>query len=263
MIEVQDLKVSFPILKSRERKTVLENFHLKMKEGEILGLVGESGSGKTVAALSIAGLLGEEAMIEKGTLFFEGIDLQQLKKKERRQMNGTKIGMIFQEPMTAFNPVLTIGKQVEEPLRLHTKLSAKERKERTFQMLLEVELKDPKKVYHSYPHELSGGMRQRAMIAMALILNPPLLIADEPTTALDVTIQEQMIKLLKKRNESHHTSILFISHNLGVVRRLCHRVLVMKSGRIQEEGQIEEIFEHPTSSYTKKLIEAIPVMKRE
>ena len=166
--------------------------------------------------------------------------------------------MIFQEPMTSLNPVLPVGQQVEEGLRLHTSYTKEECKKRALDMLREVELAEVENIYNRYPHQLSGGMRQRIMIAAALVTEPKLLIADEPTTALDVTIQSQILKLLKKINEKHHTGILFISHDLGVIRRLCDRVIVMNQGKIVEMGTVEEIFQEPRQEYTKKLLAAVP-----
>lgn len=166
--------------------------------------------------------------------------------------------MIFQEPMTALNPTMKIGKQVEEALKIHTDMTKKERREKVYQALLDVELSDPQAVYHKYPHELSGGMRQRVMIASAVILRPKLLIADEPTTALDVYTQEQILSLLRKLNRKYNMAILFISHNLRVVKELCSQVLVMKEGKVIETGSAKEVFRNPKESYTKELVEAIP-----
>ncbi|MBQ7066912.1 MAG: ABC transporter ATP-binding protein [Lachnospiraceae bacterium] len=259
LLEVKDLNIEFHDHLTPE--TVVYDFNLSLKEGEIVGIVGESGSGKTMSALAIAGLLNRKDMKKSGEILFDGKDLLTCKRSELRSYQGNDISMIFQEPMTSLNPVKKIGAQVEESLKIHTNLTKEERYQKAISILNDVEIKDPESVYHKYPHQLSGGMRQRVMIASAMILEPKILIADEPTTALDVTIQAQIIKLLKKLNKQKKTSILFISHDLSLVRTLCHRAIVMKQGYILEEGNIEEIFEHPKEAYTKQLIEAIPALE--
>lgn len=259
LLEVKDLNIEFHDHLTPE--TVVYDFNLSLKEGEIVGIVGESGSGKTMSALAIAGLLNRKDMKKSGEILFDGKDLLTCKRSELRSYQGNDISMIFQEPMTSLNPVKKIGAQVEESLKIHTNLTKEERYQKAISILNDVEIKDPESVYHKYPHQLSGGMRQRVMIASAMILEPKILIADEPTTALDVTIQAQIIKLLKKLNKQKKTSILFISHDLSLVRTLCHRAIVMKQGYIVEEGNIEEIFEHPKEAYTKQLIEAIPALE--
>lgn len=259
LLEVKDLNIEFHDHLTPE--TVVYDFNLSLKEGEIVGIVGESGSGKTMSALAIAGLLNRKDMKKSGEILFDGKDLLTCKRSELRNYQGNDISMIFQEPMTSLNPVKKIGAQVEESLKIHTNLTKEERYQKAISILNDVEIKDPESVYHKYPHQLSGGMRQRVMIASAMILEPKILIADEPTTALDVTIQAQIIKLLKKLNKQKKTSILFISHDLSLVRTLCHRAIVMKQGYILEEGNIEEIFEHPKEAYTKQLIEAIPALE--
>lgn len=261
MLEVKNLSIHFED-RGVWQETV-KKVSFSVKDGEILGLVGESGSGKTMTALTIAGLLKERAVLDSGEIFLDGVNLLELDEKAMRQIQGLKISMIFQEPMTALNPTMKIGKQVEEALLLHTKDSRTVRRQKALQALAEAELKNPEFLYEKYPHELSGGMRQRVMIAAAIVCRPRLLIADEPTTALDVGIQEEIIKLLKKLNNKYKISILFISHNLRVVKELCRRVLVMKDGEIIEEGNVEELFVHPCTSYTKELIAAIPGRVRE
>ena len=256
MLRVEDLSIWFEDRGTLEK--VVKGISFSMDSGEILGIVGESGSGKTMTALTIAGILKKNARIESGKIAFEGKELLSLTGKELRDIQGKEISMIFQEPMTALNPTLRIGRQVEETLLLHEKMSRKERKERAFQALRDVELKDIESVYKKYPHELSGGMRQRVMIAAAVIDRPKLLIADEPTTALDVHTQEGILTLLKKLNQKYKMGILFISHNLRVVKELCSRVLVMQEGEIVEEGTAEAIFADPKTAYTRELIEAIP-----
>ncbi|TCL60061.1 peptide/nickel transport system ATP-binding protein [Kineothrix alysoides] len=244
-------------------ETVVYDFDLTLNEGEIVGIVGESGSGKSMTALAIAGLLSRHDMEKKGQILYEGMDLLSCPRAQLRKLQGKEIGMVFQEPMTSLNPVKKIGWQVEESLRLHTQIPKEERKETALSLLKSVELTEAEKVYKMYPHELSGGMRQRAMLAAAIICEPKLLIADEPTTALDVTIQAQIVKLLKKINEQKKTAILFISHDLSLVSRLCERVIVMQGGYIVETGSSEEIFENPKEEYTKKLIAAIPKCVRK
>lgn len=256
-LEVTDLNIR--IFDKDTPDTVVYDFDLSMEEGEIVGLVGESGSGKSMSALAIAGLLNRHDMEKKGHILFEGTDLLTCSREELRSHQGKDIGIIFQEPMTSLNPVKTIGWQVEENLRLHENLSDEERKKRVLEVLEAVELPEPEKVYNQYPHELSGGMRQRVMIASAMICNPKLLIADEPSTALDVSVQAQIIKLLKRLNKTQKTAILFISHDLSLIKQICEKVLVMKGGYVVEEGKTSDIFNNPKDEYTKRLIAAIPV----
>lgn len=257
MLEVIDLNIEFHDHLVPE--TVVYDFDLTMEQGEIVGLVGESGSGKSMTALAIAGLLSRHDMQKRGKILFEGKDLLTCGRQELRALQGNEISMIFQEPMTSLNPVYRIGWQVEESLRIHhPEMSKEERKEKALKILEDVELDEPERVYHSYPHQLSGGMRQRVMIAAAMICEPKLLIADEPTTALDVTIQAQIVKLLLRINREKHTSILFISHDLSLIKQLCPKVIVMQGGYIVESGTVEQIFENPQKDYTKRLIAAIP-----
>lgn len=260
MLEVKDLNIEFHDHLIPE--TVVYDFDLVMNPADLVGLVGESGSGKSMSALAIAGLLRRHDMKKTGEILFEGTDLLTCQRRILRNYQGNEIGMIFQEPMTSLNPVKRIGWQVEESLKIHTQLTRQERYERAIEALREVELENPEEVYSRYPHELSGGMRQRVMIAAAMISNPRLLIADEPTTALDVTIQAQIVELLKRLNREKGTAILFISHDLSLVRKLCTRVLVMKEGRVVEAGETEQIFQNPQQEYTRKLIQAIPKCER-
>ncbi len=257
MLDVVNLNIEFHDHLTPE--TVVFDFNLYMEPGEIVGLVGESGSGKSMTALAIAGLLSRHDMEKRGQILFEQKDLLTCKREELRALQGNEISMVFQEPMTSLNPVFRIGWQVEEALRIHhPELSKQARRERAIQALMDVELADARRVYQSYPHQLSGGMRQRVMIASAMVCEPKLLIADEPTTALDVTIQAQIVKLLKRINKEKNTAILFISHDLSLIRQLCERVIVMQGGYIVEGGPVEEIFLSPKQEYTKKLIGAIP-----
>lgn len=256
MLEVKDLRIKVHDEKTTD--TLVYDVDLTMQKGDILGIVGESGSGKTMTALAIAGLLSRHDMEKSGSIIFEDINLLECRRKVLRKIQGNEISMIFQEPMNSLNPLLKVGYQVEESLRIHTTMDKAERKERALKALADVELPDPQAVYNSYPHELSGGMRQRVMIAAAMIIQPKLLIADEPTTALDVTIQAQIVNLLKKINRERNTAILFISHDLSLVNSLCERVLVMQNGNVVEQGICDEIFHNPKEEYTKKLIAAIP-----
>ena len=255
MLQVDRLSIHFA--DREEVQEVVRGISFSVQDGEIVGIVGESGSGKTMTALTIAGLFQEHAVLDAGTIRLDGTDLLKLTEREMRQVQGNRIGMIFQEPMTALNPTMKIGRQVEEALRLHTDLDSRT-KSCYDPALEEVELDEAEKLLSKYPHELSGGMRQRVMIAAAMICRPSLLIADEPTTALDAATQESILKLLKKLNDKYGMSILFISHNLRVVKELCTRVFVMKDGEILEEGETEVVFQNPKTEYTKALIAAIP-----
>ena len=259
MLEVRDLHVKFH---NRNREAV-SGVNFIIHDGEILGLVGESGSGKSVTAMSIAGLLPRKQCAHSGQILLDGTELLHADRALLRQVQGKAIGVVFQEPMSAMNPLIRVGQQVEEALRLHTDLSAEERKKLALEALAAVELQDPEGVYEKYPHELSGGMLQRAMIAAAIVIRPRLLLLDEPTTALDVTIQAQILELLKKLNRESGISMLFISHNLNVVRKLCGRVAVMQRGELVEEGDTEQVFRHPQHPYTQRLIAAIPTRERK
>lgn len=256
LLEIENLTIEFYDHLLPER--VVEDVTFSLDEGEILGIVGESGSGKSMTALAVAGLLSRKDMRKDGKILFDGRDLLSMQRADLRNYQGNEIGIIFQEPMTALNPTMKIGKQVEEALRIHFDMSKEEMRETALEWLRRVDLDDVEQLYDSYPHELSGGMRQRVMIAAAMVSGPRLLIADEPTTALDVTVQAQIIRLLKRINRKNNTAIMFISHDLSLVRQLCHRVIVMKDGKIVEEGECEEVFENPKEDYTKRLIAAIP-----
>lgn len=260
MLDIRDLHIS---IADRGRRTeVVHGIDLHMEAGETLGLVGESGSGKTITALTVAGLIRRSEMDISGQISFCGRDLLQCSRSELRSIQGRDIGMIFQEPMTSLNPLMKVGPQVEETLRIHTDLPPTRRRELALEVMDKVGLPAPELIYDKYPHQLSGGQRQRAMIASAFIIDPKLLIADEPTTALDVTVQAQLIELLRRINTKRGIGILFISHDLNVVRRLCGRVAVMQGGRIVESGMTEELFSHPKEEYTKRLIAAIPTREK-
>jgi len=260
MLRVEDLTIRFH--DQTETEEAVHGISFSLAPGEILGLVGESGSGKTVTALAVAGLLGHRAATVSGRIFLRDTDLLTLKPTELRQIQGRRVGMVFQEPQTALNPLLKVGRQVEETLRIHTRMTARERRATAIEALSAVEIADPERVYTQYPHELSGGMRQRAMLAAAMLTGPELLICDEPTTALDVTTQAQILSLLQKLNRDRGMSLLFISHDLGVVRRLCHRAIVMQDGHIVEQGLVETLFSAPQTAYTKQLLASLPGRRR-
>jgi peptide/nickel transport system ATP-binding protein len=242
----------------------VDGVDLYIKPGEILGLVGESGCGKSVTSLSVMRLVpNPPGRIVGGEIRFEGHNLLQYSDKKIRSIRGNDIAMIFQEPMTSLNPVYTIGEQIGESLRLHMKLSKKEARLRSIEILKKVNIPRPDEIVDEYPHQLSGGMRQRVMIAMAMSCNPKLLIADEPTTALDVTIQAQILDLMRQLNEDFQTAILFITHDLGVVAEMCHRIVVMYAGKVVEEGEVSTIFRNPKHPYTQGLLKSIPKIKEK
>lgn len=259
MLEIKNLHVKFH---TRDREAVA-GVSFSIADGEILGLVGESGSGKSVTAMSVAGLLPRRQCDYAGEILLDGTELLHADRKDLRKIQGKDIGVVFQEPMSCMDPLMKVGLQVEETLLIHTQISKEERKRLAIEALGAVELPNPEEVYHKYPHELSGGMIQRAMIAAAMISHPKLLLLDEPTTALDVTIQAQILELLKRLNREYGMSMLFISHNLNVVRKLCARVVVMEKGVLVEQGNTEDIFHNPQQPYTKKLIAAIPTRTRK
>ena len=259
MLEIRDLHVKFH---NRDREAVA-GISFTIGDGEIVGLVGESGSGKTVTAMSIAGLLPRRQCNYSGDVLLNGKDLLHADRAELRKIHGAEIGVVFQEPMSSMNPLMKIGDQVAEVLLIHTGLDRKNRKQRALEAMHAAELPDPETLWDKYPHELSGGMLQRTMIAAAIASGPSLLLLDEPTTALDVTIQAQILQLLKKLNRERKISMLFISHNLGVVRRLCGRVAVMQRGVLVETGETETVYRHPQHPYTRQLINAIPRREAE
>ena len=256
LVEIKNLSIRFP--EGNSTFEAVKGISFSIGKGEIVGVVGESGSGKSMSALALMGLLPKDAEIASGSLCFQGEDLVTMKPEKRRQLCGSKMAMVFQEPMTSLNPVLKIERQVGESLRIHTKLGNAEIHERVVQALSEVGLPDPEGLCGKYPHELSGGMRQRVMIAQAMINSPSLLIADEPTTALDCVVQAQILELLRNIHRTKGTSILFISHDLNVVRALCSRVIVVYKGEIVEEGQTEDVLLHPKHEYTRHLVASIP-----
>ena len=262
LLEVKDLKVSF-FTPAGEVKAV-DGISYSLGYNEAMGIVGESGSGKSVEAYSIIGLLQSPGRVTGGSILFEGENVLEYDAEKMRQFRGNKASMIFQNPMTCLNPVYTIGDQLMEALTCHDKtISKTQARARAIQMLELVGINNAVKRVDQYPHEFSGGMRQRAMIAMALICEPKLLIADEPTTALDVTIQAQILELMKDLQKKENTSIIFITHNLGVVAEICDRVSVMYAGRIVEQGLVQDIFYRPQHPYTKGLIASTPRLDEE
>lgn len=261
ILEVKDLQTSFftddGVIPS------VDHIDFHVREGEILGIVGESGCGKSVTSLSIMGLVpSPPGKITSGQIMFEGKDLTKFSEKEMRKVRGNDVAMIFQEPMTSLNPLFTIGNQLLEAITLHKKdWSKKKARTRAVEMLKLVGLPRAEELMNDYPHQLSGGMRQRVMIAMALVCDPKLLIADEPTTALDVTIQAQILKLMRELNERLNTAVILITHDLGVVAETCERVVVMYAGKVVEEGTVDTIFNSPQHPYTKGLIASVPDMR--
>ena len=254
MLDVHDLRVRF----RSTGKEAVKGIDFFMKPGQRVGLVGESGSGKTVTAMAISGLIERYNVDIEGQIFFDGKDLRTCTRGEMRKIQGRKIGVVFQEPMTSLNPLMKIGPQIEETLLLHTRRNKEQRKALAIEAMEKVGLPEPEVTYNKYPHQLSGGQRQRAMIASAMVVVPRLLICDEPTTALDVRVQAQILELLKNLSEEYGVGILLISHDLRVIRKLCDRVAVMYNGEIVEQGRTEQVFESPEHEYTKQLISAIP-----
>lgn len=257
MLEVKNLSIAFKTDEGWVR--VVEDVNFSLAKGETLGVVGESGCGKSVTMQSLMGLLPpERTRIEAEVLSFNGKNLLGLKESEWRRIRGNDISMVFQNPMTCLNPLMTCGKQITEVLRLHQKLKSSEASERAVSLLELMGLSDPKKTYRSYPHSLSGGMRQRVMIAMALACNPKLLIADEPTTALDVTIQAQILKLMRELQQKFSMSLILITHDLGVVESMVNSLQVMYAGQIIEKGETREVLSRPSHPYTRGLLASIP-----
>jgi oligopeptide transport system ATP-binding protein len=260
LLELNNLKMSFYTYAGEVQ--ALRGVSFTLDQGEVIGIVGESGSGKSVTSLSIMGLLPPAAKIKGGSINFNGRDLLTLSPAQMQRIRGNQISMVFQDPMTSLNPVYTVGNQIMEPLMLHQHLSRAQAQKKAVEMLALTGIPDPLQRFNQYPHEFSGGMRQRAMIAMALSCQPRLLIADEPTTALDVTIQAQILALMKDLKEHFNTSIIMITHDLGVVAQLCSRILVMYGGIIVEEGSTRDIFHNPQHPYTWGLLQSVPDIRK-
>lgn len=256
LLSVKNLSTEFPVKKGIVR--AVEDVSFDVDQGEILAIVGESGSGKSVTSLSIMGLLAEPGHVAGGSLEFEGKDLATLSEKQYRELRGNDMAMIFQEPMTSLNPVYRVGNQIVEAIRTHEKVSKAEAKDRAVDLLRKVGIPSPEARINDYPHQMSGGMRQRVMIAMALACNPKRLIADEPTTALDVTIQAQILDLLRRLRDDTGMAVLLITHDLGVVSETADRVVVMYCGQVVEEAEVRTLFDHPMHPYTLGLLKSIP-----
>ena len=261
VLEMKDLEVG--LYSEKGPLPVIDKVNLSIKEGEIVGIVGESGCGKSMLASAIMNLLNSPAQIAAGTIFYEGQDMTTLSSKEFQKIRGNEISMIFQEPMTSLNPLMKVGKQIEEAIKAHEKVSNAELKERAIAAIRDVGIPQPEKVYHDIPSRLSGGMRQRIMIAMALVCHPKLLICDEPTTALDVTIQAQILRLIKKLRDETNTAVIFISHEMGVIYQMVDRVVVMYAGQFVESAPCKKLFEKPLHPYTIGLQNAIPQINKQ
>ena len=261
LLELKNLKTFF----ATKRGTVkaVNGVSYSLDAGKVLGVVGESGSGKSVSAMSILRLLDGNGYIDSGEILFNGQDLTKLSMNEMYKIRGNEISVIFQEPMTSLNPVFTVSRQISEPLMIHQGMNKKQAAAKAVELLSDVKIPNPEVVAKQYPHQLSGGMRQRVMIAMALANHPDLLIADEPTTALDVTIQHQILKQMRSLQEEYGTSIIFITHDLGVVAELCDRVVVLYGGLVMEEAEINDLFENPLHPYTMGLLASIPGLTKD
>ncbi|MFZ3589984.1 ABC transporter ATP-binding protein [Bacillus sp. DJP31] len=249
--------MTLALKRSGKYMTILDDVSLQVEKGETLGIVGESGCGKSMTALSIMRLLPDKAKLDAEVKLEDEV-ISSYSKKRLEKVRGNQISMIFQDPLTSLNPLHTVGKQVEEPLLLHTKLTKNERKKRVIELLNEVGLPRAEELVNDYPHQLSGGMRQRVMIAIAMACRPQLLICDEPTTALDVTIQAQILELMNKLKQENDMGIIMITHDLGVVAEVCNRVMVMYAGKVVEEAEVNELFKNPKHPYTKGLLLSIP-----
>lgn len=256
VLQIENLRVSFRI--EDEYYAAVDGVSLTVQKNEVLAIVGESGCGKSALALSITGLHDSERTKIEGSILFKEKDLLSLSVNELNQIRGKDIGMVFQDPLTALNPLMTVGRQIEESMDYHLKFSSMEKRQRTLELLNRVGVPNPKQTYGRYPHELSGGMRQRVMIAIAIACNPVLIIADEPTTALDVTIQAQIMGLLKELQQQMNTGIMLITHDLGVVAEMADRVAVMYAGEIVELADVHTLFGRPLHPYTRSLLQSIP-----
>ncbi|KUG21801.1 oligopeptide transport atp-binding protein oppd [hydrocarbon metagenome] len=256
LLEIKDLKTAFDT--AQGRISAVDGVSLKVNSGETMGIVGESGCGKTMLALSIMRLIPANGKIINGEIFFSGKDLLKLSDEEMRAKRGSEISMVFQEPMTSLNPVFRIGEQIAEAIRLHQHLPAKQAMELSVEQLREVGIPDPQKRAMDYPHNFSGGMRQRVMIAMAMSCHPRLMLADEPTTALDVTIQAQILDLISGLKKKNNMAVVLITHDLGVIAQAAEKVAVMYAGKIVESSTVENIFENPLHPYTQGLLESVP-----
>lgn len=258
-LQVQGLKVS--IKTATGQRTLVEEVHLELKPGRVLGLVGESGSGKTVTSLALLQMLDRKTGVTEGSIRLQGRELNGLPEKDMRRLRGSRLALIMQNPMTAFSPVYTLGEQMTETICTHLKLGPKEAEAQAIRSMTDMNLPDPAALLGKYPHELSGGMLQRVMLALTMCMKPPLIIADEPTTALDVRNQLQVLRQLDRMRQEQGTAILLISHDLGVIAELADEVAVMQHGRIVETADVFELFDHPRHEYTRKLLAARPLLQ--
>ena len=262
ILEIKDLCVEFQTVEGKVQ--AVDHLSYTLHKGEKLGIVGESGSGKSVSSLAMLQLIpNPPGRVTGGEILYKGQDLVRLSEKEMQKLRGNEISMIFQEPMTSLNPIIQCGKQIAESLRLHRGMNKKEAMQEAVRMMKEVGIANPEIRVHEYPHQMSGGMRQRVMIAMALACRPQILIADEPTTALDVTIQAQILDLIRDLNRETGTAVLFITHDLGVVSELCDTVIVMYTGHIVEQAPVKDLFRNPKHPYTVGLLNAIPSITKD
>jgi peptide/nickel transport system ATP-binding protein len=259
VLSINGLTVGLP--SGSDRANAVEDISFSVGPGEIVCVVGESGSGKSVTAQTVMGLLPPELVANAGAALLEGEDVLKATPARLRALRGSRMAMVFQEPMTALNPVMTVGNQIAEVLEIHTSLSQADRRQRVLDIMRAVHLPDPERLIDAYPHQMSGGQRQRIMIAAALVLDPALLVADEPTTALDVTTQAQILQLIRELQERRGTGVLFITHDFGVVAEIAHRVVVMQKGRVVESGTAEDVLHRPQSDYTRLLIASVPSLK--
>ena len=258
VLKVEALRIN--AIDKRETVTIIDDISFKLEQGETLGIVGESGCGKSITALGIIGLLKKNQVIDHGSILFKGKELTSMSKGDLRNICGKEIGMIFQEPMTALNPFFSIGRQLREPLILHMNMTKSQASKRSIELLEEVGIKNAETVLKSYPHQFSGGMRQRVLIAIAISCNPSLLIADEPTTALDVIIQAQILRILKRLIKNRNMSLLLISHDFGVISQMSKKIGIMYAGELVEEGRVEDMMTIPNHPYTKALLSAAKEM---
>ena len=261
VLSVRNLKVEFAT--RRDRLRAIDGVSLDIAKGEVLGVVGESGAGKSVTGLAVIGLIDPPGRISGGEIYLSGLRIDQLPPEEMRAVRGKRIGMIFQDPLTSLNPLYRIGDQIVETIRTHTSLSERAARRRAIDLLAEVGIPAPEKRIDGYPHEFSGGMRQRVVIALAISAEPELIIADEPTTALDVSVQAQIIALIKRLGRDHGTAVMLVTHDMGVIAETCDRVAVMYSGRVAEIGPVQEVIRNPLHPYARGLMGAIPTLAGE
>ena len=257
MLELKDVTISY------KKVPTVQHFNMSMKQGQIISLVGESGSGKSTLIKAAMGLLGSNGLVTRGDIFYMGQNILDIPEKEKRKIRGAQIGMIFQDAGASLCPIRTIGDQIYESMCAHKRVSRNEAKERAMELFKKLNFKDSQRVWNSYPFELSGGMNQRAGIAIAMLMNPPVLLADEPTSALDVSVQRQVVQEMLKLRELFGTTIIIVTHDIGVVRAMADTVLVLKDGKTVEYGEAGKVLNNPQDPYTKKLLAAVPRLKRK